>query len=191
TTAAAHSPDPYLQPIASSAVTFGDGSAPVVITPPTTTCDHTYAAPGTYTVSLTATDTGGLTSAPATASITVQAEQIPVARLSITQLAPTPPQTVRADGSTSTDPDHTPIASYRFDWGDGSAATTTSAPTATAQHAYAAGGTYTVTLIATDSGANASAPASQTLPVLAEIPPGPRLAATPPEAAAPPDRAGG
>ena len=172
------STDPDVTPIASCSVTFGDGSAPVVITPPTTTCDHTYAASGTYTVTLTATDTGGLTSTPATASVTVQAEQIPVARLSLTQLAPTPPQTVRADGSTSTDPDHTPIASYRFDWGDGSAATTTTAPTATAQHAYAAGGAYTVTLIATDSGGNASAPVTQSITVVAENPPTAGLAVT-------------
>jgi PKD repeat protein len=172
------STDPDVTPIASCSVNFGDGSQPVVITPPTTTCDHTYSAPGTYTVTLIATDTGGLASSPATASVTVQAEQVPVARLSVTQLVPTPPQTVRADGSTSTDPDYTPIASYRFDWGDGSAATTTTAPTATAQHAYAAGGTYTVTLIATDSGGNASAPVTQSITVAPETPPTAGLAVT-------------
>src|SRR5262249_61984642 len=98
---------------------------------------------GTYTVTLTATDTGGLTSAAATASITVQAEQVPTARLTAAQVA-SPALTVRADASTSTDPDYTPIASYRFDFRDGTAAGTTTAPTATAQHTYAPAGTYTL-----------------------------------------------
>ena len=57
--------------------------------------------------------------------------------------------TVQADGSASTDGDATPIASYRFDFGDGSAPVTTMAPTATVQHTYAAAGTYTVTLVVT------------------------------------------
>jgi PKD repeat protein len=172
------STDPDATPIASYSVTFGDNSAPVVINAPTTTCDHTYANPGTYTVTLIATDTGGLASQPATASITVQAEQIPVARLSVAQLVPTPALTVRADGSTSTDPDFTPIASYTFDWGDGTTNTTTTAPTATAQHTYAAAGTYSVKLIATDTGGNASTQVTQSINVIAENAPTAQLTAT-------------
>src|SRR5206468_13117928 len=42
-------------------------------TAPTATATHTYAAGGTYTVTLIATDTGGKQSAPATASVTVTA----------------------------------------------------------------------------------------------------------------------
>src|SRR6266850_6925483 len=87
------------------------------------------------------------------------ADSPPTARLTVTQLA-SPALTVRADGSGSTDSDATPIASYRFDFGDGSTAVTTTAPTATAQHTYAASGTHTVTLIATDTGGNASSPAT-------------------------------
>ncbi|TMQ61754.1 MAG: PKD domain-containing protein [Candidatus Eisenbacteria bacterium] len=77
-------------------------------------------------------------------------ENPPSASLTVTQLA-SPPLTVNADGSGSTDVDATPIASYRFDFGDGAVVTTT-APTATAQHTYGAAGTYTVTLIVTDTG---------------------------------------
>ena len=51
---------------------------------------------------------------------------------------------MRADGSTSTDGDATPIASYRFDFGDNTPPVTTTAPTAIAQHSYAAGGAYTI-----------------------------------------------
>jgi PKD repeat protein len=95
-------------------------------------------------------------------------EAPPVARLTVSQLA-SPALTVLADGSTSTDVDATPIASYRFTFGDGSAAVTTSAPTATAQHTYTTSGSYTVTLVCTDTGGNASAPATTTVNVL---PPG-------------------
>ena len=88
----------------------------------------------------------------------------PVARLSVSQLS-SPALTVRADGSASTDGDATPIASYRFDFGDGSAPVTTTAPTATAQHTYAAAGTYTVTLVVTDTGGHASSPATASITV--------------------------
>src|SRR5207247_2119708 len=90
----------------------------------------------------------------------------PVARLGVTQLS-SPPLTVSADGSASTDADATPIASYQFTFGDGSAAVTTTAPTASAQHTYAAAGTYTVTLTATDTGGLTSAPATATITVTA------------------------
>src|SRR5207247_9649655 len=120
---------------------------------------------------LTAPDTSERTSTAASASIVAHAEQVPTARLPVPQALPTPALTVRADGSTSTDPDYTPIASYRFDFGDGTTAVTTTAPTATAQHTYAAAGTYTETLIATDSGGNASPTASTSITVRAEHPP--------------------
>src|SRR5438552_3606473 len=63
----------------------------------------------------------------------------PIARLALA-LAASPPLTVTADASASTDPDATPIATYRFDFGDGSPAVTTHAPTSSAQHTYAAPG---------------------------------------------------
>src|SRR5262249_54437429 len=84
----------------------------------------------------------------------------PVARLSLAQPA-TPPLTVNANGGASTDPDAFPIASYKFDFGDGTPTVTSSAPSATASHAYAAAGSYSVTLICTDTGNLSSAPATQ------------------------------
>ncbi len=104
-------------------------------------------------------------------------EAPPVARLTVSQVA-SPALTVLADGSTSTDGDATPIAIYRFDFGDGTAAVTTSAPTATAQHTYATSGDYTVTLIATDTGGNPSAPVIATVAVTAASPPPPPTGAT-------------
>lgn len=56
---------------------------------------------------------------------------------------------VSADASGSQDPDGK-IASYKWSWGDGTAEETTTA--ATAKHAYAAAGTYTVRVTVTDDG---------------------------------------
>jgi PKD repeat protein len=153
-------------PIASYTFNFGDGSAPVTKTAPTATAQHTYAAAGTYTVTLIVTDTGGKNSTPATTSITVSPapDLPPVAKLTVSQLG-TPALTVSADGSGSTDTDATPIATYHFTFGDGSAVVNTTA--STAQHTYAAAGTYTVTLTATDTGNNTSAPVSSTITVAA------------------------
>src|SRR5439155_1311209 len=155
-------------PIASDRFDFGDGTAAVTTTAPTATAQHTYAAAGTYTVTLIATDSGGNASTAASTSITVIAETPPTARLSVSQIV-TPALTVRADASASTDADLTPIATYRFTFGDGTAAVTTTAPTATAQHSYAASGNFTVTLTATDAAGNTSAPVTSTNAVLGRV----------------------
>ncbi|HEY2955735.1 MAG TPA: PKD domain-containing protein [Candidatus Eisenbacteria bacterium] len=164
-------------PIASYRFDFGDGTSPATIAAPTAAAQHAYAAAGTYTVTLVATDANGLGSAPASASIAVQPDSAPAARLTVTQLA-SPALTVRADGSASSDADLTPIASYRFDFGDGTAPVTRTAPAATADHTYAAAGTYTVTLIATDSGGRASAPANASVTAHADSAPAARLTVT-------------
>jgi PKD repeat protein len=181
------STDTDATPIASYRFTFGDGTAPVTTTAPTAVSQHTYAAAGTYTVTLVATDAAGLTSNTATQSITVTAPDAPpVARLGVTQLG-SPALTASADGATSTDSDATPIASYRFTFGDGTAAVTTTAPSASAQHTYAAAGTYTVTLVATDAAGLTSNTATQSITVTAaptDAPPVARLSVTP--AASPP-----
>jgi len=82
-------------------------------------------------------------------------DDAPVARLSVSQ-APSPPLTIVADASASTDTDATPIASYRFDFGDGTMVTTI-APATSATHTYATAGSYTISLTATDTGAHTSA----------------------------------
>ena len=159
---ASTSSDPGPTPIASYRFDFGDGSAPVTTTVPVASAQHTYAAQGTYTVTVVATDTRGNASSPVSKSITLDLP--PVASLTVTQLA-TPALTVRAEGSGSTDTDVTPIASYLFDFGDGTPAVTVTAPSTAAQHTYTAPGTYTVTLIATDTGGYASAPATASVTV--------------------------
>lgn len=126
--------------IASYAWNFGDSSTGTGATP-----SHTYTGVGTYTVSLTVTDNGGLTNTvTTTASIsTSSGPQAPVAR-------PGGPYSgavnasVSFNGSASTDADGR-IVSYDWNFGDNGTASG-----AQVMHAYAAAGTYTATLTVTD-----------------------------------------
>jgi len=156
------STDTDATPIATYHFDFGDGSK---VDKTTATADHTYSTTGTYTVKLICTDTANLNSTQVSQSITVTAaaptDNPPVARLTVSQLS-SPALTVRADGSTSTDGDATPIATYHFDFGDGSKVDKT---TATADHTYTVSGTYTVKLICTDTANLNSTQVSQSVTV--------------------------
>src|SRR5207244_10301527 len=107
------------------------------------TASRTYAASGSYTVTLTVTDNGNATSQTGTV-VTVNAP--PVA--SFTSACNGLTCSVNASGSS--DPDGT-IASYAWTFGDG-----TTGAGATTSRTYAAGGCYTVTLTVTDNGGAAS-----------------------------------
>ncbi len=100
---------------------------------------HTYAAAGTYTVKLTATNAAGSDAEEKTAYISVSAPPAPVAGFSAT---PTFLSVVFADQSTGTGP-----FTYAWDFGDG-ATSTEKSPT----HVFAATGTYTVKLTVTGPG---------------------------------------
>ena len=75
-----------------------------------------------------------------------------------------------ADASGSTDTDATPIATYTFDFGDGTPKVTQ--PGAILKHTYTAIGDYTVTLTVTDTAGNASAAATRLVSVT-KAPPSP------------------
>ena len=128
--------------IASYSWDFGDGS-PVQTG---VTATHTYAAGGSYTVTLTVTDDLGAVST--TSQVVSTDNKAPIAAFTATTAA----RTVTVDASTSHDLDGT-VTAYSWDFGDGSPVQT--GDTATATHAYAADGDYTVTLTVTDDlGAN-------------------------------------
>ncbi|MEJ5866630.1 PKD domain-containing protein [Pseudokineococcus sp. 5B2Z-1] len=132
---------------------FGDGA-----TGSGRTAEHAYAAEGSYTVRLVGTDDRGAT---ATSSRAVE-----VARPA--NVAPSASFTVSAsglqlavDGSASSDADGS-LVSYAWDFGDGATGSGR-----TAEHAYAAEGSYTVRLVVTDDrGATATAerPVTATAP---------------------------
>src|SRR5438094_9253877 len=110
-------------------------------TAPSANPSHTYAAGGTYTVSLTVTDNSGGTGSTSQ-NITVTPPNTP----------PTAAFTQSCTGltctftSTSTDADGSVVA-WSWSFGDGATATV-----ANPSHTYAAGGTYTVSLTITDNG---------------------------------------
>jgi PKD repeat protein len=145
--ASASRDDDSVEPIATYRFDFGDGSA-AVGPQPDALAAHTYRAAGTYTVTVTVTDAGGL-SDTASQTVTVT-DDPPTPSLTVTPNTGIAPLPVTADASGSTDTDGTPIASYRFDFGDGSPVVgPQSEPTAT--HVYATGGTHTVTVTVTDT----------------------------------------
>ncbi|MFI7589617.1 PKD domain-containing protein [Spongisporangium articulatum] len=137
--------------IASYAWDFGDGST-ATTTDPTTT--HAYATTGSFTAKVTVTDNGGATaSTQVVATTTTPLNQSPTASFTsaVTGLS------VAFDASASKDDDGT-IASYAWNFGDGTTGTGV-----TASHTYGAAGAFPVTLTVTDdSGATSVSSASVT-----------------------------
>jgi parallel beta-helix repeat protein len=154
---ASGSTDSDATPIASYSFDFGDGT--VTGAQAQATASHTYTTPGRYTVTVAVTDTANKSST-ATAQVTVgSVDAPPVARLTVAPSPASPGAPVSADASASTDTDATPIASYRFDFGDGTVAGPQSAPTAA--HTYLAPGTFTVTATVADTAGNSSTATAQ------------------------------
>ncbi len=128
--------------IVSYSWTFGDGSTGTGVTP-----SHTYAAGGSYQVTLTVADAGGLTSA-ATRTVTLGTgtNLPPVAAWTVSCL-PVPAHTCTVDGTTSHDPDGTIVA---FRWTNAGGVTLSTLPTLT--RTFLKSGTLRWTLTVTDNG---------------------------------------
>lgn len=129
--------------IVSYAFDWGDGTArtgPAAAA----TAGHKYVRFGTFTVSVTVTDGAGLSST-ATKVVTVTDAPPAVTFKASSGIL----FSASADARGSSDNDGTPIASYTFDWGDG---TKTGPQTgATASHGYGKSGNFTVTVTVRDS----------------------------------------
>lgn len=126
--------------LTSYAWNFGDGTTASGVN-----ASHSYAQAGTYEVSLTVTDNGGLT-ARSTVTVQVQAnnQQPPVAVIEgpVTGIVG---DVIRFDGRDSSDSDGR-IVSHTWDFGDGA-----SGEGRRVEHSYAAPGSYQVVLTVTDN----------------------------------------
>ncbi len=115
---------------------FGDGS-PLGVG---STATHTFAQNGSYSVTLTVIDNGGL-NATATKTVSVGPNTPPTAAFTFTCTG----LTCSFDGNRSADPDGS-IASYAWDFGDGA-----SGSGQEASHTYGRAGSYMITLTVTDN----------------------------------------
>ncbi len=122
---------------------FGDGQTSTLPSP-----SNTYAAAGTYTVTLTVDDGALSDSATTTATIADPAANSPPVADAGGPYSGDTGAPVSFSGAGSTDPngDNT-ITTYAWDFGDGA-----SGSGVAASHSYAAQGNYTVTLTVTDDG---------------------------------------
>jgi PKD repeat protein len=123
---------------------------------------HTYNTRGRYTVTLTATDTGGLTGS-ATQTVVVNRNQTPTCTLSVTPNSGPAPLTVTATAVCS-DSDGDTLTTV-ISWGDN----TPNNNGTTGTHTYNASGSFTVTVTATDP-ANNQGKASQPVTVATTTP---------------------
>jgi PKD repeat protein len=143
--------------VTSYAWTFGDGA-----TATGATASHTYTTAGSYTVQLTVTDSAGASNT--TSQKVTVLDEAPTASFTTAGAGvPAPNQAITFNAGGSNDPDGT-IASYTWDFGDGTTGTG-AAPT----HAYGQPGTYTVRLTVRDS-AGQTASTSEVLTVHAAPP---------------------
>jgi PKD repeat protein len=158
--------------IASSTIDFGDGTSIA-----DGTASHTYSVAGTYTVKATVTDNMGASSI-ATQTVSISANQAPVARLTVSPGSGLAPLAVAADATGSSDPDGT-IASATINFGDGIIVTGLKA-----SHTYTNAGNYTVTVTVTDD-RGASSTATATVSVSVHVAPTVSLSVTPTSGMAP------
>lgn len=138
--------------IASYSWNWGDGTVTTGAT-----SSHSFAGAGTRTVTLTVTDNqGGTDTATGTANPTAPAPAnvAPTAVFSVTcaDLG------CSADGTASTDTDGT-IASYSWNWGDGTVTTGVMS-----SHTYPAAGSFAVTLTVTDDRGGTNTSSHQAVP---------------------------
>ena len=154
--------------IATVTINWGDGSPPSGGTEPNLGATHVYPGAGTFTVTATATDAGGLQGS-ATQTVTVSSapsgNQPPSCTLSVAPTSGQAPLTVTAAGACSDPEGH--LAGATLDWGDGA---TQATPSGT--HTYTHPGNFQVVLTGRDA-EGATGTASQRVNVSGGPPPPP------------------
>jgi PKD repeat protein len=149
---------------------FGDGATSTERNP-----THTYAAPGNYTVSLTATNDVGSDTETKVDYIVVNAPPPPVADFSGAPTSGEAPLSVAFSDLSSGEP-----TSWSWSFGDGATSSAQSP-----SHTYSAPGLYTVSLTATNDGGSDTATKVEYVLVSAPPPPVADFSATPTSGEAP------
>ena len=129
--------------IASYQWDFGDGTTTTTSSAATT---HQYRAVGNYRVTLTVTDSNGLSATSAAQLVPVSAGDPPTASFVYSPTSPVPGSPVFFNASASVAGTGHRIVSYRWNWGDGKPSSTG----VTRSHTFDAAGSYVVVLIVTD-----------------------------------------
>ncbi len=138
---------------------FGDGE-----TGAGASVSHKYAKPGIYSVTLVIEDDAATTNSKAVDGLTVTVNAAPVAVAGKDEIGCVN-EDIQFDGTKSYDPDGQ-IASYKWDFGDG-----TTAATAKPTHKFAKPGKFTVKLTVTDNSGTTCGTASDELIVTINQPP--------------------
>jgi PKD repeat protein len=132
-------------PISSYKWDFGDGT---LTTTASATISHTYTTVGTFVVTLTVKNSGGLT-ATTTQTLATGGTTSPTADFTSSPSPSSAGSPVSFNASASQPATGATIVTYQWDFGDGSAPVTTGTPTTS--KTFAVAGSYTVTLTVTDS----------------------------------------
>lgn len=119
---------------------FGDGTSESVPVATLATATHNYIAPGTYTITLKATDNGGAVTTR-TQTFSIANTDIPTAKVALSAVSGAVPLTINFDASASTH--STGITDYRWLFGDGSPEQT-GASFVTRTHTYNTPGIYSI-----------------------------------------------
>ncbi len=146
TLSASGSTDTDNTPIAGYAFDCGNGQSRGSEASPTFSCSYTAA--GTYSASTTVRDTAGLTRTVST-TVRILADVPPNAVIDLSSTRIKRYQSVTVSGERSTSVDNSPIATYRFDCGNGLATGERTSPTFTCQ--YVDTGNYTVRIWVKDT----------------------------------------